>query len=133
MKKTLLLFFLLLLVNNLSAQNSSVTGIVIDSLSRTPLYGASVTIFTTNNVLLGGAATDSKGKFVLDQLKIGSYILKASNVGFKTQQQRIEVKTGLLDLKIIRLSATDVKLGEVEVIDRPPLVIFKERHHRVYG
>lgn len=126
MKKTLLLFLLLIIVNNLSAQNSSVTGIVVDSLSRTPLYGASVTLYTTNNVLLGGAATDSKGKFILDQLRVGSYILKASNVGFKTYQQRIEVKSGLLDLKTIRLSVTDVKLGEVEVIDRPPLVILKK-------
>jgi len=125
MKKSLL-FFLILSYYGLFAQNNSITGIIVDSLSRSPLYGASVTLSTTNNVLLGGIATDSKGRFSLDQIKAGNYILKASNVGYKTHQQRIELKSGLLDLKTIRLSAADVRLGEVHVIDKPPLVIINK-------
>lgn len=125
MKKVLPFIFLLVATQAL-AQSNSITGIIVDSLSRSPLYGASVTLSTVNNVLLGGIATDSKGRFTLDQLKTGVYILKASNVGYKTHQQRIEVKTGMLDLKTIRLSATDVKLGEVNVVDKPPLVIVKK-------
>lgn len=125
MKRTLL-FLKFFIITTLSAQNNSITGFVVDSLSRSPLYGASVTLSTTNNVLLGGAATDSKGKFMLEQLKTGTYLLKASNVGYKTHQLRIEVKNGLLDLKIIKLSPTDVKLGEVTVVDKPPLVIINK-------
>lgn len=125
MKKALLLF-LFLIITPLSAQINSITGIVVDSLSRSPLYGANITLSTVNNALLGGVATDSRGKFTLEHLKAGSYLLKVSNVGFKTHQQRIEVKNGLLDLKIIKLSPTDVKLGEVTIVDKPPLVIINK-------
>lgn len=126
MKKAIPAILLFILFTNLLAQNNSVTGVIVDSLSRTPLYGASVTLSTTNNVLLDGIATDSKGKFTLDQIRTGIYLLKVSNVGYKTHQQRIEIKSGLLHLKIIRLSVADVKLGEVQVIDKPPLVIMKK-------
>jgi len=72
MKKVIPLILLFFVFETLSAQNNSVTGVVVDSLSRTPLYGASVTLYTTNNVVLGGVATDSKGKFTLDQLRTGT-------------------------------------------------------------
>jgi hypothetical protein len=49
-----------------------------------------------------------------------------SNVGYKTNQQRIEIKYGTLDTKTIRLATSDVKLGEVHVVDRSSLVIIQK-------
>jgi hypothetical protein len=68
MKKIIPLFLFFISLHNISAQGNSINGLVVDSLSSTPLYGASVTLSSTNNVLLGGIATDSKGKFFLDRL-----------------------------------------------------------------
>lgn len=56
---------------------SNVTGVVFDSLSRTPLSGATVQLIAAENpALLGHTATsDSVGRYTLDDVPPGKYML----------------------------------------------------------
>ncbi len=120
-------FAILLLFSQLQfSQSNKLFGTVADSVTRQGLFGASVTISTVNNVFVKGMATDSKGKFLFESVLAGKYILKVSNVGYKTFSLRFEMKNVPVDLKVIRLSPNDVKLGEVQVIEKPPLVIINK-------
>ena len=65
----------------------TITGIVMDSSSREPLYGASV--FAQNTTL--GTATNKQGEFSLS-LKAGGYDLVISFTGYQTQQTRIQAR-----------------------------------------
>ena len=73
----------LLFLVNANAQYT-VTGLVLDSASREPLYGASV--FAQNTTL--GTTTNKLGEFNLN-LKAGGYDLIISYTGYQTQQLKI--------------------------------------------
>ena len=63
----------------------TINGVVLDSASREPLYGASV--FAQNTTL--GTATNKQGEFSLS-LKAGGYDLIVSFTGYQTQQFRVQ-------------------------------------------
>lgn len=77
--KKLLLILLLLSCVKLYAQQIRVTGTVTDSLSNTPISGASITV----KGKIAGTITDAKGNFSLnaDQLKF-PVVLQITNVGY---------------------------------------------------
>lgn len=80
MKKIL---YLMLLSTNLFAQTSlgTLTGRVVDKLTREPLPGVNIIILNLDR----GAASDAEGNFVISKIPIGSYQIKASYVGYDTQ------------------------------------------------
>ncbi|HZW69362.1 MAG TPA: carboxypeptidase regulatory-like domain-containing protein, partial [Hanamia sp.] len=79
--------FLLLLAINSFAQNSSVEGVVLDNSAKQPLEYASVSLLNaTNNALVTGTLSDTKGKFKIEKLKKGSYVLKVQFIGYDTKQ-----------------------------------------------
>lgn len=77
--KKLLLILLLLSCVKLYAQQARITGTVTDSLSNTPVNGASITV----KGKIAGTITDAKGNFSLsaDQLKF-PIVLQITNVGY---------------------------------------------------
>ncbi len=58
----------------------SIKGRVYDSTTNSPLIGANVSVVGTNF----GAATDSKGNYLINQLSEGNYSVKVSYMGYKT-------------------------------------------------
>ena len=57
----------------------SISGIVSDSTNGSPLIGANIML---NGPSLG-AATNKDGRYSIDQIPMGDYILSASYMGFK--------------------------------------------------
>ena len=110
------LFMLLLMacaMNILSAQERTITGIVLDgSMGNDPLPGATVSIMEGhNNKVTQGTVTDYDGKF---KLKIGAKV-KAISVhfmGFETQ--KVNIVAGKNDYKVI-LRSDEKLIGEVIV------------------
>lgn len=70
------------------AQNGSVKGLVKDG--KGPIPFASVGLAGTSY----GVATDVNGKYVLNDIPAGKYILQISSVGFKNYRKSILVTTG---------------------------------------
>lgn len=82
MKKQLaLLLFLLFVGLPILAQNMRISGIVLDKKLNEPIIGASVLIKGTSN----GSITDLEGKFVLENVEIGSKLV-VSYIGFRSQE-----------------------------------------------
>jgi hypothetical protein len=58
-----------------------IVGSVIDGITRTPLYGASVAVFGTRQ----GAATAADGSYRIEGLAPGTYRLQFSFIGYETE------------------------------------------------
>ena len=65
----------------LSAQ--TVRGELVDSISRTPLHGAFLTLLDAEGVERGRAITDAAGQFVLQAPVPGTYRLRSKRIGFR--------------------------------------------------
>lgn len=113
MRKTvwlgLLLAGLLALTPPLAAQAPSITGQVTDT-DLTPLVGANVVVVGTER----GVSTDADGRFALRDLAPGVYMLRASLVGFASEERTVEVTAGATAEVEFALSE-GVALAEVTV------------------
>ena len=71
---------MLLIATPLSAQNTTIKGIVLDKNSREPMIGVSVFVQGGSN----GTITNLNGEFELTLSKAKDNILKFSYIGYKT-------------------------------------------------
>ncbi|BDS12090.1 TonB-dependent receptor [Aureispira anguillae] len=98
------LFFLLPLFS--IAQTGSISGTVIDGESKEPIMFGNVVIESTGQ----GVSTDMDGKYIIADLKAGTYSIKFSYLGLKDKLiENIEVKAG-------ESTVVDVKMGEDPVV-----------------
>lgn len=108
----------LLLVTTLSAtvaQTGSIKGTIVDGTTNEPLIGASVLVEGTT----GGAAADLDGNFVIQNLKPGTYTLRATYIAYTSQViEGVVVEAGKETQVQIAMSTDNVSLDEVEVIAR---------------
>ena len=81
----------------------------------TPLYSASVALLNTDSILVTGTMSDDKGKFQLDKVGAGDYMVKLSFVGYETVNIPLTGFNGNLDLGDIELSPDAELLSEVTV------------------
>jgi hypothetical protein len=109
-----LVFVFLWLLPGLAAAQSSLSGIVRDSLTQKPLPFASV--FLANTTL--GVTTTEQGTFVFERVPAGSYDVVASYVGYRLAKQAITVRQTPQKLTLA-LAPTGAQLGEVVVRPRP--------------
>ena len=77
---------LLIITSFIYARNASISGLVIDSKNQKPLIGANVFITETSI----GTSTNEKGFYRLNNVKSGTFIIKASYIGYKSYQDTLE-------------------------------------------
>ncbi len=130
------LFFLLTIP--LSAQSSSVYGVVLSEDDRTPIPNANITISTNQ-----GTVSDEEGKFSIPELEPGIYTYNVSSIGYKSFTSKIELAEGkseqlqiLLeptvyggDIAVITATRTEKSLAEVSV----PVTVIGEDEIRQSG
>ena len=82
MKRLILLILLFLFSTLAVAQENTITiyGKVVDKFTQQPLPGANVLVVNTNF----GASTDINGKFEIQNLPSGEYLLRASILGYRS-------------------------------------------------
>lgn len=84
MKKIKITLMIIFITANLFAQsNAVITGSVIDKTTKQPLVGVNIILVGTTI----GAATNLEGNFIINNLEPGSYILKASYLGFRDESK----------------------------------------------
>ncbi len=88
---------------------STISGRVVDSVSRIALPGASVALAELHR----GVSTGVDGTFLFERVPAGRYTLVTRFVGYLTDSMTLAV-TGNAQLTI-RLKSTEVRLGEVRV------------------
>jgi outer membrane receptor protein involved in Fe transport len=109
-----------LCVNFIYAVNDGiVNGIVIDSKSKETLEAVTVIIKDKNDSekVFFGVNTDKNGRFAINNIPYGNYILSISSVGYKTFEQEISLTSNIkkIDLKRISLTEESELLDEVQV------------------
>lgn len=144
MKKTIILFGLLVLqifyFSGLQAQNrnrgagtGSVSGIVLDKGSNSPIEGAAVTLrrMSDSTTIVKGTQTDALGKYTLDAVPYGRYRLNISLVGYSsTSHTGVVVNSDNSDVTIdtVRLKEGGTTTEEIEVTaERGPLQIMPDK------
>lgn len=106
-----ILFFVLAVFSGVGsfAQSASISGKVTSE---------GVSIPFANIILEGhptGAASDSSGVFQIKEIEAGTYRVKISAIGYKTQTREVEVQAGQQKQVNITLMADDLQMNEVVV------------------
>ena len=115
----------MLLGSMLFAQvKSSIKGRIIDGETKSGLPGVNVLVTGTYS----GAATDTKGDFIIPGLNPGDYTLQVTMIGYTmVQRTGVKVFAGQTTELTIELSPTVLALGqEVTVIGERPLFNIEE-------
>lgn len=107
------IFTIIFLLNICSLVAYAQTGSIVGTVSSSqPLSFATVSLQNTKN----GTSTDSSGRFRIEGLTSGKYIVNVSYLGYKTQSRSIVVEEGQsIHLDFILVSADKGSLDEVVV------------------
>ena len=117
-KVILSFIFTIICVLTSFAQKNTITGYVIDSISKTPLAYSTVRIIEKkNSKLLIGALTDTSGKFVLQNIPFSEYICVIDYLGYT--QKKIpfvfDKDKKFIDFNHITLCPLSTNLQEVVI------------------
>ena len=120
------LFFVLLAIfatmASVEAQNFKVKGSVRDAKTGEALPFVNVGLMrTTDTVFVRGAATDMQGRFEIQDVKPGEYLMQASCVGYESYSQDLKVVKDIKDIKVELKGGT--LLETVEISAEKPLYV----------
>lgn len=121
--KNLFLFLALLFSVALSAQQSVIFGKVLDD-AGSPLPGAYVSI-SQNDLEVKAEVADADGRFRIEEVAVGTYILRVKFLGFQDIEQEVVLDDKPLYLRSLQLESTALNLNEVEVVGETVTAIQK--------
>ena len=87
-------FCFLLLCSSIFAQQQGtiITGVIVDKSSKSTVEFANVELLSTkDSAIIKGTITDAKGKFNLEQVKSGNYLLRYSFIGYEKTVMAISI------------------------------------------
>ena len=87
----ILIFIISSFTINVMASGTSIEGFVKDAKTGEPLLGANVFLVGTSM----GTATDASGKYLIQNVVVGNYTLRASYLGYKEVDVRIDIKANM--------------------------------------
>ncbi|PQJ72901.1 TonB-dependent receptor [Polaribacter butkevichii] len=118
-RKVILLLVISFFSSQLFSQmDITISGIVKEKETQQTIPYANILLKTVKeNAFITGTATNDLGRFSIDNIKPGNYILEVSIIGFKTKAQTIYVGrlSKFLDIKTIELSEDSISLDEIVV------------------
>lgn len=111
--KQLLLFFSLLVSFHIHA--ILVTGIVVNKETGECIEGVSILTLNSDSVVVSQDATQADGKFRINIPKVGDYVLRFSNIGFRSTLIDVRNAQENLDFGTIELIPVTQQLDEIVV------------------
>lgn len=119
--KTIYLTFLCLLLNLIVSehavgQTGSLTGSINDPQNIALEGATAVLINQSDSLMIGFALTDAKGRYLIDEIKLGEYILQISFLGYKDIEQPIEITSKeRLQIEELTMEESGINLDEILV------------------
>ena len=132
--KYLIINILLIIVIGLTsspllAQTCDVQGAVVDGMTRTPLFYARISLMENDSSVneLHMSFTGSDGKFTVEKVPTGDYVLKANLVGYNTLSLPIHVDASetVKDLGELLMPRQGNSLKEVTVSSTKPVYLME--------
>lgn len=125
MQRILLLLTLLIPAFLFAQKNATVKGVVFDTASKKGLSYATVTVLDSqDSTLVNFTKADSTGKFQLNKIPKGNYLLTASYVGYSPAWKPLLIKDAE-EINIGKIEMTDAKKTDEFTVTskRPPMVM----------
>ncbi|CAM3576245.1 TonB-dependent receptor family protein [Zobellia roscoffensis] len=124
----LVLFFSVL--QALCAQSSSITGTIKDENKEAMTFAHVLLLRKQDSALVKGVTTNVQGKFLLEDIVEGDYIMNVSLLGFESIFKTIEIKSPEeISLGPIQMTAQNQHLEGVEVVGKKAL--FQQKNDRL--
>ncbi len=125
--KYIYIFMLLLSSTVIDAQNKwgSITGNIVDKKTAQPIEFVSIQLVQKNNAKLTKIALSNKrGKFLIDSITLGTYLLKVNYIGCNAPEKEIILKDELatLNLGTIEMDVATNTLDEVKVTSKKAML-----------
>ncbi|HET6226541.1 MAG TPA: outer membrane beta-barrel protein [Bacteroidia bacterium] len=126
---SLITFFISL--SSLCYSQKELTGTVTDSINGSPIPFASIGLLkVSDNTIVKGSLSDDAGKFKIEQIAAGNYVLKISAVGFVdklTKTILVDSSSGKINLQVA-LKVSSSTLNEVAVTSIKRTIEFKNNN-----
>ena len=125
-KRFFFLSLLLLTAVLAQAQERKITGTLYDGEMKEAVPYAAVQLLKNDgdSTYVTGVTSDEKGQFTLQAPKDGSYVLRASYVGYKNITQNITISNSQnISVGLLEFNSDTHVLKEVTVTARPPKVV----------
>jgi hypothetical protein len=109
----------LLLITSVTSHGQTIKGKVYNEKDKSPMPFATVALVQMpDSALITGVITLTDGGFLLEKVKPGDYLLKASYVGYQAPFKKVNIKEGQAEVVVdtIYLNETTASLGEVTVV-----------------
>ena len=103
-------------------------GSLVDAATGEGLIQASVRVLAAkDSALVKSAVTNASGRFTIDGVKAGKYIVEASYIGYATQTRDITMGSSDLRLKPFSMSESAIALKEATVVGiRTPIKVMED-------
>jgi hypothetical protein len=102
-----------------------ISGKLLDASDKNSLPGASVVLLDSDSSIYKGTSADMDGKFILENITDGKYILKISFIGYTDHYQNISTNGNAIILNDIPLIQSSRTLKDVIIEDKAPTAIQK--------
>jgi len=118
------LFFAIVLIHVcvFSYAQNQVTGIVKDAANGSPVPYATAALLRPDSSAVTGVITGNDGKFVIEKVAAGDYLLQVSFIGYNKEYRSVSVPAQS-DLGDINLTESTTRMKEVVVSADRPLVV----------
>jgi outer membrane receptor protein involved in Fe transport len=107
------------------AQNFTIKGIIIDSVSQKTISTATIFLKQKNNKVIQSTLSDQNGNFLLETISTEPVFLEISSVGYQTLLFPVSFSKQLFDAGIIGMKPTIVSLSDVIIEGKKAPVNFK--------
>lgn len=134
-RRVILLLLLFLSTLSVVAQNNTVYGRVVDSQSKEVMEKATLMLYKIDQnrngkrdtTFIGGTLSNEKGLFSFSSVRAGSYLLKASYLGYLELHKNITKINGQpLALGDIEIESDAVQIDEAVVTANVPKMVIKD-------
>jgi outer membrane receptor protein involved in Fe transport len=122
--KTAVILFLFFSAKLYGQSNDHViSGTIHDKQSKQPVEFASIELLKTDDSsVVASTVTDRKGRFLLDKVANGRFVLHCSFIGYEKKLLPIEVIQKKQNIGVIEIGSVAKDLGEVTVTSRQSLL-----------
>ncbi|MCW3072696.1 MAG: hypothetical protein JWO44_2586 [Bacteroidetes bacterium] len=118
MKRILSFVLLSFFLFKISLSQSSLSGQLSDAGDQSPLIGASVILLKPDSSLYKGTTADLDGKFLVENINRGTYILKISFIGYADDFRRLDMADVPVALGSISLKPSSKMLKDVVITEK---------------